>query len=76
MEIDTIVVGNLARQLACRSKCLDGLTCGKTLLIILFIISTVLGTRLLSTELGTKLFWSFFKRLKLRLPDLPSSSWV
>lgn len=69
MEIDTIVVGNLARQLACRSKCLDGLTCGKTLLIILFIISTVL-------ELGTKLFWSFFKRLKLRLPDLPSSSWV
>ena len=69
MEIDTIVVDNLARQLACRSKCLDGLTYGKTLLIILFIISTVL-------ELGTKLFWSFFKRLKLRLPHLPSSSWV
>ena len=70
-ENDNIVVGNFTRQVTCivAQKCLDGLTYEKYLFIILLIISTVL-------ELETKVFCSLFQRLKLRLPDLPSSSWV
>lgn len=50
-------------------KCLHSLKCKKKIFIILFIRSTVL-------ELETKVFCSLIRRLKLRLPDLPSLSWV
>lgn len=53
----------------CGSKMFTQFKMQKKIFIILFIRSTVL-------ELETKVFCSLIRRLKLRLPDLPSLSWV